>query len=349
MQWMIYGANGYTGRMMVAEAVRRGMRPVLAGRNTAELAALAAPHGLATRAFPLDHPDSLRAALDGIGLVLHCAGPFSATSAPMLEGCLTVGAHYLDITGEIDVFAHCHAQHVRAHAAGIVVLPGAGFDVVPTDCLAAQLKARMPDARSLVLAFDAGGGPSPGTARTSIEGLGKGGRIREDCVLKRVPLAWKSRSFVRDGEARSAMTIPWGDVFTAYISTGIPDIEVYMAVPPATIQRVQRMRWLQPLLGLGPVQRWLKAQVGKKVRGPSAGTREKTGCTVWGEVRDTNGREIKRQLRTPNGYELTVTAALGVVERLLAGPPAEPGFATPSRLMGADYVLSLPGVSARDD
>lgn len=348
MQWMIYGANGYTGRMVVAEAVRRGMRPILAGRNTAELAALAAPHGLATRAFPLDHPDSLRASLDGVGLVLHCAGPFSRTSAPMLEGCLAVGAHYLDITGEIDVFAHCQAQDMRARTAGIVVLPGAGFDVVPTDCLAAQLKRAMPDAQSLVLAFDAGGGPSPGTAKTSVEGLGKGGRIRENGELKRVPLAFKSRTFERDGEARSTMTIPWGDVFTAFISTGIPNIEVYMAVPPATIQRAQRMRWLQPILGLGPVQSFLKAQVAKKVRGPSESTRERTGCTVWGEVRDATGNERRRQLRTPNGYQLTVTAALGIVERLLSGP-AQPGFATPSQLMGADYVLSLPGVSAHDD
>ncbi len=344
MVWMVYGANGYTGRMIVEEAVRRGLRPVIAGRNAAELKAIAGPLDLPVRVFGLDDPDTVRSSLDGIRLVLHCAGPFSATSAPMLEGCLATGAHYLDITGEIDVFAHCHAQDARAKQAGIVVLPGAGFDVVPTDCLAALLKRELPGATSLVLAFEAGGGPSPGTAKTSVEGLGAGGRARIGGVLTRVPLAWKTRTFERDGEARHAMTIPWGDVFTAYVSTGIPDIEVYMGVSPATSRRLRRLRLLGPLLGWAPVQAWLKGQVAKKVRGPSAATRDRTGCTVWGEVRDAAGHEVRRTLRTPNGYDITVTASLGIVDRLLRGERPEPGFHTPSRLMGADYVLGLPGV-----
>ena len=344
MDWMIYGANGYTGRMVVEEAVRRGLRPVLAGRNAAQLEELAQKHSLPVRAFALDNPVALRTGLNGIGLVLHCAGPFSATSAPMLDACLDVGAHYLDITGEIDVFAHCHSRDDDAKAKGIVVLPGAGFDVVPTDCLAAILKRELPEAGSLVLAFEAGGGPSPGTAKTSVEGLGKGGRARIGGKLTRVPLAWKTRTFERDGEQRFAMTIPWGDVYTAYLSTGIPDIEVYMGVPPATALRLRRLRMLGPLLGLRPVQAWLKRQVGKKVRGPSENTRGKTGCVVWGEARDAQGNEARHVLRTPNGYDLTVTASLGIVQRLLVGPAPEPGFHTPSRLMGADYVLSLPGV-----
>ncbi|MBS3958720.1 MAG: saccharopine dehydrogenase NADP-binding domain-containing protein [Xanthomonadaceae bacterium] len=343
MQWMIYGANGYTGRLMAKEAVARGLRPILAGRRREELEALGRElGGLEVRVFDLE-PSALELGLRGVSLVLHCAGPFSETCAPMLEACLGAKAHYLDITGEIDVFAHCHRQDAQAKAAGIVVLPGAGFDVVPTDCLAAQLKRDLPDATSLVLAFEAGGGPSPGTAKTSVEGLAKGGRARIGGELRRVPLAWKSRSFDRDGEPRSAMTIPWGDVYTAYLSTGIPDIEVYMAVPPAVIGRVRRLRLVQPLLGLGPVQRFMKARIERTVRGPSEAKRGKTDTLVWGEARSADGRELKRQLRTPNGYDLTVSAALGIAQRLLDGP-AEPGFKTPSMLMGPDYVLGLPGV-----
>lgn len=346
MQWMIYGANGYTGRLMAKEAAARGLKPILAGRRREALEALGRELGLEVRAFELE-PAALDLGLRGIGLVLHCAGPFSATCAPMLEACLRARAHYLDITGEIDVFAHCHQQDARARAAGIVVLPGAGFDVVPTDCLAAQLKRELPDATSLVLAFEAGGGPSPGTAKTSVEGLGKGGRARIGGKMTTVPLAWKSRTFDRDGEPRSAMTIPWGDVYTAYLSTGIPDIEVYMAVPPAVIGRVRRLRLIRPLLGLGPVQRFMKARIEKTVQGPSEAKRGNTDTLVWGEVRNAAGQEVKRQLRTPNGYDLTVTAALGIVSRLLAGP-VEPGFKTPSLLMGADYVLTLPGVRRVD-
>ena len=143
-EFLIYGANGYTGKLALQEALRRGLRPIVAGRNREALAALAAPHRLPVRAFDLADAGTVASALNGVALVLHCAGPFSATCAPMLEGCLAVGAHYLDITGEVDVFAHCHAQDARAKAKGIVVLPGSGFDVVPTDCVAAMLKRELP-------------------------------------------------------------------------------------------------------------------------------------------------------------------------------------------------------------
>jgi short subunit dehydrogenase-like uncharacterized protein len=339
---MIYGANGYTGRLIAQEAKRRGLTPVLAGRSES-VATLARELGFEHREFDLSDPEAVRRGLDGMALVLHCAGPFSATAVPMLEGCLAAGAHYLDITGEIDVFKYCHEQDARARQRGILVMPGTGFDVVPTDCLSAQLKRELPDANHLVLAFEAGGGPSPGTAKTSVEGLGNGGRARIDGKLVRVPLAWKSRTFERDGQVRSAMTIPWGDVYTAFVSTGIPNIEVYMAVPPATIANVRRLRLLGPLLRTGFVQGFMKRRVEKNVRGPSDEKRESTLTHVWGEVRNESGREVKRRLITPNGYALTVTASLGIVERLLQGN-APSGFRTASQLMSADYVLSLPGV-----
>jgi short subunit dehydrogenase-like uncharacterized protein len=349
MTWMIYGANGYTGRLIAQEAKRRGMMPILAGRNAQALRALASETGFPLRVFGLDAA-SLRSGLEGIDLVLHCAGPFSATAAPMLEGCLAHRVHYLDITGEIDVFAHCHAQHARAQAANIVVLPGAGFDVVPTDCIAAQLKRELPDATHLVLAFDAGGGFSPGTAKTSVEGLGKGGRIRRDGRLEVVPLGWKSRSFERPATeiapaaTRTAVTIPWGDVYTSFVSTGIPNVEVYTTVPPATITRLRRLGKLGPLLRWSVVQSFLKSRVERNIRGPDETRLERSESIVWGEVTNAAGEGAQRRLRAPNGYDITVTAALGIVERLQRDVPAG-GYYTPSQLMGADYVLTLPGVS----
>ena len=344
MTWMIYGANGYTGKMAVERAIASGQRPVIAGRSLASIEPLAKEYDLPVRAFSLEDPNVVKKNLEGMKVVLHCAGPFSATSQPMLEACLATGTHYLDITGEISVFAHCHAQHERAKQAGIVVLPGSGFDVVPTDCMAAMLKRDLPTATHLVLAFEAGGGPSPGTAKTSVEGLGAGGRARIDGVVTKVPLAWKVRTFERNGEQRSAMTIPWGDVYTAFVSTGIPNIETYMGVPPSSIKNVRRIRMFGPLLGLGFVQNFLKNQVAKKVRGPSEEKRKQSITTVWGEARDNNGNEIKKRMNTPNGYELTVTASLGIVQRLLEGEQPQGGYYTPSMLMGPEYVLSLPGV-----
>lgn len=342
---LIYGANGYTGRLIAREAAQRRLKPLLAGRNRDQIDALAKELGLLRRVFELDHPAEIARNLDGVNLVLHCAGPFSRTAAPMLNACLDANVHYVDITGEIAVFELCHHAHIRARHQGTVVLSGSGFDVVPTDCLAAMLKKRLPDANSLVLAFEAGGGPSPGTAATSVEGLAQGGRARIGGEIVPVPLAWKTREFLRDGKSRTAMTIPWGDVYTAHVSTGIPNIETYMAMPLQTIKRLRWMRRIQPLLALRPVQNFMKRRVLAATPGPSERRRRDTGCYIWGEARDVAGQQVTMELETPNGYDLTVTASLGIAEYLLGrtSPPSG-GYFTPSQLMGAEYVLKLPGV-----
>jgi short subunit dehydrogenase-like uncharacterized protein len=346
MNWMIYGANGYTGKLMAREAARQGLHPILAGRNEELVSTLTAELGLDCRVFSLDDPQATLTGVEGCKLVLHCAGPFSVTSQPMIEACLAAGAHYLDITGEISVFENAHLQADKARRADIVLIPGVGFDVVPSDCLAASLVEALPAAIKLVLAFEAGGGPSPGTAKTSVEGLGMGGRVRRDGKLLEVPLAWKSRTIPFAHADRSAMTIPWGDVYTAFISTGIPDIEVYMAVPPGTIAKMQRLRWLKPLLGLGFVQSFLKKRVESRVSGPSSKKREKARSELWGEVTTADGRTLSATMTAPNGYDLTVTAALGIVQHLLEND-VEGGYYTPSLLMGAAYAASLPGVEMK--
>ena len=344
MDWMIYGANGYTGKLTAEEAVRRGMKPVLAGRKQPEIAKLAERLGLEYRVFSLDEPEAVRSAIAGLRLVLHCAGPFSRTSTPMVEACLAERVHYLDITGEIAVFKAAHERDQEARRADVVLLPGAGFDVVPSDCLAASLVEALPAATSLKLAFEAGGGPSPGTAKTSVEGLGNGGQVRRDGQLKKVPLAWKTREVPFAHGVRSAMTIPWGDVYTAFVSTGVPDIEVYMSVSPATIANVKRLRMIQPVLGWSPVQSFLKKRIEKRVTGPSDERREKTDCQLWGEVSSADGRTVSATMTTPNGYDLTVSASLGIVKHLLASD-VEGGYYTPSLLMGSEFAASLPGVS----
>ena len=208
--WMIYGANGYTGTLIAREAVRQGLRPVLGGRRRDAIEALASELGLDYRVFDLKDAQAAREAIRGICVVAHCAGPFSATSAPMLDACLAEGAHYLDITGEIDVFIAAHDRHAEAVAANIVVCPGVGFDVIPTDCLAATLKSELPDADRLTLGFDSRSGLSPGTAKTSVEGLREGGKVRVDGEIRRVPLAYQSRDIDFGNGTKAAATIPWG-------------------------------------------------------------------------------------------------------------------------------------------
>ncbi len=290
--WMIYGANGYTGRLMAKEAVRRGMRPLLAGRHKAVIESLATELGLQSCIISLEQADKLVDDLQDMKLVMHCAGPFSATSQPMIEACLASHTHYLDVTGEISVFENAWKQTEAAKRADVILCPGAGFDVVPTDCLAARLVEELPSATSLQLAFEPGGGLSPGTAKTSVEGMSKGGCIRRDGKLSRVPLAWKTRSIpFRHGE-RTAVTIPWGDVFTAWVSTGVPDIEVYLSVPPSRIKRLKRLRVIQPLMKFGFVQNFLKNRIEKKIRGPNEQARSSSKTQLWGEVLSASTADI---------------------------------------------------------
>jgi short subunit dehydrogenase-like uncharacterized protein len=332
---MIYGANGYTGELIAAEAVARGMRPILAGRNHDKVLKLASELDLPSRVFPVENPD-----LDGVGLVLHCAGPFSKTSAPMLEACLGSGAHYLDITGEIDVFEHAHAQHQRAIDAGVVVCPGVGFDVIPTDCLAAALNEALPDATHLALGFDSRMRLSPGTQKTSLESLGIGGRVRRDGKLVKVPMGGSVRQIDFGAGEKMAATIPWGDVATAYYTTGIPNIEVYVPSSPKRARSLRMANLLRPILRGSMLQQMLKSRVPQT--GPDKQTRAKTPVYVWGEVRNEAGEVKVARVKTPNGYDLTVTGSLEFVSYLLSHRPAG-GYYTPSQLLGADLVGKLPG------
>jgi len=341
---MIYGANGYTGRLIVKEAKNRGLKPILAGRNKSAIEEICTENDFECRIFDLDDKPVAKQALEGVAVVLHCAGPFSATSQPMIEACLQSSCHYLDITGEISVFANAYRQSDEARRADIVLMPGVGFDVVPTDCLAATLVKRLPSATAMVLAFESGGRMSPGTAKTSVEGLAGGGCVRKDGKLKWVPLAWKSREIPFAHGKRLALTIPWGDVFTAYISTGVPDIEVYMAAPPSTILRMKRLRMMRPLLAMHWVQNAMKRRIEKSIKGPGKEAREAAEMQLWGEVSSADGRSVTATMTTPDGYDVTVLTSLGIVEHLLE-TEVEGGFYTPSLLMGAGYAESLPGVT----
>jgi short subunit dehydrogenase-like uncharacterized protein len=343
-KWMIYGANGYTGRLIAKQAMKNGLHPVLAGRNPANIEALAAETGFDSLIFELEDTQALIKALEGISIVLHCAGPFSATSQPMIEACLKTGCHYLDITGEVSVFSNAYRQSDEARHADIVLMPGVGFDVVPTDCLAATLVNALPSATKLTLAFEAGSQMSPGTAKTSVEGLAGGGCVRKEGKLKWVPLAWKTREIRFKHGKRLAVTIPWGDVFTAYISTGVPDIEVYMSAPPSAILRLKRLRMLKPLVSMQWVQNMMKRRIKGSITGPQLIERNNTQMQLWGEVHSADGRTVSATMTTPDGYDVTVMASLGIVGYLLEND-VEGGFYTPSLLMGADYATSLPGVS----
>ncbi len=340
--FLIYGANGYTGELITRFAVERGLKPILAGRKEAAIRELAEKYGFEYRIFSLEDTAALDGALQEVDLVLHCAGPFSITSMPMVRACLRNKKHYTDITGEISVFEACAAMGKKAEEAGVMLMPGVGFDVVPSDCLAMHLKNRLPTATHLSLAFYGMGRISHGTQATMTMNVGRGGAIRKDGQITPVPAAWKTREVNFGQITKTAVTIPWGDVSTAYHSTGIPNIEVFTVVPPDGLRLMKMSRYLGWLLATGFIQRYLQANI--PPGGPSDEERAKGRTLMWGKAIDADGNSVEARQQGPEGYTLTALAALNIAEKILSGN-FTPGYQTPAKAYGSDLVLEIDGVS----
>jgi len=341
MTLMIYGANGYTGELIAREARGRGIFAILAGRTAAKLAPLGAELALPTRAFALTSAAACQGGLEGVTVLLNCAGPFSRTAAPLMAACLATKTHYLDITGEIPILESAHEHHLAARAANIVICPGAGFDVVPTDCLAAQLKSAVPDATELWLGFDAGQRMSPGTAKTMIEYAALGGKIRRDGRIVAFPAGAGLQTIDFGRGPTTAMPVPWGDVASAYYTTQIPNITVFT---PAPAGMRLAMKTLAVLCRSGTVRSFITDRISASVTGPTAAQREASPAFLYGRATGPGGRSHEIRFKTLNGYSLTVLSALAMAEHLLS-PTNQSGAFTPAALMGEDFIYRLPGTT----
>ncbi len=346
-QWMIYGANGFTGALAARDARARGERPVLAGRHRAALESLGDALGLPVRVFDLADAAAMRAALMDITAVLCCAGPFRHTTSLLLPACAAAGVHYVDITGELDVFEWVHARDGSLREAGIVALPGAGFDVVPSDCLAAQLARELPDARDLRIAFKSSHGKmGPGTAKTMLDALVSGARVRRDGhVVHAAETAMTARFAFEDERYEDAVAVSWGDVCTAYVSTGIPNISCFVGLDARAVSGVRRMPALRPLLARPLTTRLIEGLIARLVKGPSAREREAGRMFLVAEARGPSGA-AQRRMTLPDGSLFTAQAAVECTLRVARGEVA-PGAQTPSRAFGADFVSKLPGVAVQ--
>ena len=337
---LIYGATGFTGKLTAREAKRRGLRPILAGRNEAKLKPLAEELGFEYRVFALAESAKLDAALNEVDAVLHIAGPFSATAKPMVDACLRTKTHYLDITGEIDVFEAHAARDAEAKAAGITILPGVGFDVVPSDCLAAHLKRRLPDSNKLTLYIGGLNALSHGTAKSMVEAVALGARVRREGKIVR-PERPADEEICDFGYGAVPTTIiPWGDVSTAYHSTGIPNIEVRMASTPQ-IRTVARMPTIvRKIVGTSLAQKILKARVDRMPEGPGDDTLRTGKRIVVGIASNGKARFVKSRVTTAQGYVLTARAGIESARRVASGETT-PGYLTPSMAFGPDYILQF--------
>ncbi len=342
--WIIYGAYGYTGKLVVREAIARGRRPILAGRNEAKLKPLADEFELPLRAFDVG---DAAGHLEGAGTLINCAGPFASTAEPVMAACLQRGLHYFDVTGEISVFQAAHKLHEAALKAAVILCPGVGFDIVPTDCLAALLKQELPDATHLELAFDFGTLPSMGTTRTAIQGIGDGCLIRENRALKSVGLGYSTIKVPFAGTDLWAVSLPWGDVFTSGISTGIPNAIVYGALPRVVCWSMKLSNPLRGFLARPAVQKMLVTLAGKFLdEGPDEGKRASARTGFWGRVTTADGRECSGTITGPSVYVLTVEMAVAIALEAEAREQ-DGGYFTASMLVGADFLSNREGYEVK--
>jgi short subunit dehydrogenase-like uncharacterized protein len=343
---LVYGATGYTGGLLAALAQERGLAPIVAGRSRAKVEAVAARLGVEARVAAVDDAASLREMLRGVACVISSAGPFAGTARQMFDACLAARAHYLDVTGEIDVFALGAAYGERALRAGVMLLPGIGFDVVPSDCLAAHVAARVGEPRVVRIALAAGGTPTHGTAKTALATIGAPLRVRRGSALIELPSGSLVRSFDFGQGPVSCIGVPMGDVITAAYSTGAADVEVYMRGSGGLRFALRASQVLGPIVSSGMVQRALGRWIDRLPEGPSEEERLGTRAHVVAEAEGSRG-VARARLDTPSGYETTRLAGVEAARRILAGE-AKPGYQTPATAFGADFVLSLPGVKRED-
>jgi short subunit dehydrogenase-like uncharacterized protein len=344
-QFLLYGAYGYTGELIARFASEYDLKPILAGRRSEALTPMAAKLNLPYRVIDLDNAPALEAALREVKVVVHCAGPFDLTAKPMVNACLKTGVHYLDINGDMDVFEMLYSFDAVAKKAGIMIMSGAGFDVVPTDCMALFLKKLLPDSTSLKLAFATpGGGLSHGTATTTAAKLGEPGAERKNGKIVSVPVGDKGmRVDFGQGQRLFVMSLPWGDVFTAYLTTGIPDIESYTAVPAVMYGFLKFQFLFNWLLRTSFVRRLVKKKIDQSPAGLDDTKREKATSFVWGQVSDNAGNVKTARLSGPDAYTLTAYSTLLIARKVLNGD-FKTGYQTPAGAYGEDLVMEIHGV-----
>lgn len=348
---LIYGSYGYTGKLIVQKCVENGLSPILAGRNETALRQQAKEQGLEFECFSLNDLSALTNHLEriGPGAVLNCAGPFVETAAAMANACISCGIHYIDITGEFEVIELLAGKSDEARKAGVVLLPGAGFDVVPSDCLARYAYEQLKSAHLLRLHLLFKGSFSAGSAATAVTHFSKGAAVRQKgLIMSKRPAAKTMKTYFGD-KVRKTTLIQWGDLSSAYHSTGISNIQVFMSLPGLMRFWLMLSVLVSPLFRLASTRRFFLKRLKKRSAdkaGPDAGERAGTEARIVAEVSSINKEYLSVLLITPNAYTLTAETALESARRIMDNK-VDPGFQTPSKAFGADFILEFDGVERR--
>ena len=343
--WMIYGAYGYTGELLSEEAIRRGYKPILAGRSAEKLRTLANKLNLDQVVIDLKDEEFLIKSLNEVDLILNAAGPFKYTSEPIVKACLKTGTNYLDITGEIPIFEQNFKYDEPAKAEEIVIMSGVGFDVVPTDCLAKYISDKVSNASELEIGIVGIGSPSRGTLKTMLEYISDGRLIRRNGELIRYEKSNGPRTIHFPDKERSLVPISWGDLSTAYRTTGIPNITTYMPFSKPMTFMIKGSKtkdsenWKKNINGM-------KSWIEKNVHNPDERARMKGHSYLWAQAMNDNGEKKEAWLETMEGYRFTSISGIKAVEKVFELEPR--GALTPALAFGSDFILEFPETKRYD-
>jgi short subunit dehydrogenase-like uncharacterized protein len=310
---MLYGATGHTGTLIAQRGLECGHRPVLAGRSATAVTALAERLGLPNQLLSLDDPAALERALADVDLVLNSAGPFLHTAAPLARACLDAGVHYLDISNELQVFRALYDLDEEARQAGVSIIPGVGFGVVATNCLARYVSEVVGGAEDLQVASrSASAQPGPGAAATMQENLPYGGWIRQGGELTPKEFFTGVTTIGFPDGACEAMPVPTGDLEAAFGATGAPNVIAYAVSAPV------------PDVNASPG--------GDSV--PSV-----SRSFGWASATGRDGATAEAWLETGDSYAFTPAASIRAVEETLKG--TAPGARSPAAAFGADFAFTI--------
>ncbi len=344
---LLYGANGYTGELIARLASHYHLKLTLAGRNEDAIKALATSLNLPFEIIDLIDSNNLDDVVAKHSLVIHAAGPFSHTAKPMVESCIRNGVHYTDINGDFACFELVKKYHSKAVEMNCMLMPGVGFDVVPTDCIAKLLHETLPDAIDLKIAFATVGSMiSHGTATTMAEKMGQGGAKRKNGKLIQVPLGEHGMMVDFGTKSIFCMSIPWGDISTAYHTTGIPNIETFTAIKPGRFNQLKYQKLFNWFLRTPFMKKMAQKKIDAAPAGPNESMRENGKCFVWGKVTNNDGVTAEARLTGPEGYTFTAHASLIIANEIINGNWTE-GYQTPASQYGYTLAESIPGVNIR--
>lgn len=347
-KWMIYGVTGFTGALVIEEALKRGHKPIIAGRNAEKLKVIADQYQVEYQAIDLKDTEKLHKAVAEMDLVFHVAGPYLITAEAMLQACIAGKTHYVDITGEAPIFKRIFELSDQAKAAGICLVSGIGFDVIPTDCLLKHVAAKIKNTQSVELAIAPVVKPSAGTAKSAL-GIIESGKadIRQDGKIVSVPFGSEIKTINFPGGKKTVSIGPIADIYTAYYSTGAKNVKTFMAMPAAA---AYMSKFTMPMLGWAlrkpAVKKRLEKIIDNNVKGPELSFRAKGHTEIYARAENANGDVAEGYLRTGEVYHLTAQLSVRFIEHVLEKNPS--GALAPAQLFPMRDLLDVDGVFLYD-